>query len=331
MSENVKSLPNVLLTMLDRRPEILRFFKDEYVKTKEALSVGKIRKKFELSNKGFYKLFPNGVMELCEQANVPVPKDRYERVEKASAAKRAIKKESACLIEGDREFLELKQKESTFKAHAEDIKKKAEIRNSIKQIAMTLSRSPEGRGKIFSDPKLFQEYCEILLPSTLKQLKTFYSSRRQVFEKTLFSMQRLCSLNYQIWGHEPLNEYISEIISDHIKDNQKEERQEALQKKFEDILLKAQCPTCGSPLAQTFKYGKITQKTLLITEGLLSCQACEARLEVLCPGCKGRLGYKGEYEFYCSKCAFTFTMPHPEGKNIDTGIKMRIIYPHNIE
>lgn len=278
------------------KAEIIRFVQGQYRQTGKVPSVGEICQQLQrmgLNKTVFYTVFPHGIMEVCENSRVPLPRGRVLRTCKARKTREDIKGRRP---NEDREYERLKQRESALKVQAEDIRKKAEIRNRIKQLASELARTPEGRGKIFSDLRLFQEFCVALLPSTLAQLRAFCSERRQSFEQTLLSMQELCSLNYRFWGYAPLSEYTKEIVNEYMEDTEKEERQEALQKAFSEILLNWRCSNCGSDILHT-----------IMIKDRLSCFVCNTPFSLFCSVCGSKLSFEKEKDCYrCASCGLRF-------------------------
>ena len=89
------------------RVEVVKYFKDEYITTMQTPTVRGICRRFGLSNKKFYEIFPDGIVGLCKETNIPIPEAHYKRLKKANEAKKAIKKESDLLVEEDQEFLDL--------------------------------------------------------------------------------------------------------------------------------------------------------------------------------------------------------------------------------
>jgi hypothetical protein len=292
------------------KAEIIEFVQGQYRQTGKVPSVGEICQQLQrmgLNRTVFYTVFPHGIMQVCENSGVPLPRGRVQRTFKARKTRENIKGRSP---NEDREYERLKQKESALKTQAEDIRKKAEIRNRIKQLASELARTPEGRKKIFSDPKLFQEYCETLLPATLAELRTFCSERRQSFEKTLLSMQKLCSLNYRLWRHNPLNDYVIETVNEFIEDARKEEKRNELQSIFNRSLASAKCHNCSQPISsEPFHLDeKHVERAIMVVEGLISCWHCSSHYRLLCPICLTQLEYQGELDFHCSKCDVVYFM-----------------------
>lgn len=57
-------------------------------------TVRELLDRFQLSRDAFYGTFPGGLKEVCRKAAVPVPKERYQAVAKASAAKRKATRQS---------------------------------------------------------------------------------------------------------------------------------------------------------------------------------------------------------------------------------------------
>lgn len=256
-----------------------------------------------------------------------------------------LKKETEEELDENEEFKNLKEKMLKIEKEVKLFQALDETRRKIKESYLKKARTWQGLQDIFSTPAKMLEFTQATIdnyrsvvlknPDVFESLVAYCRNNNLPLAKTL--SQIVGSLKeYQADADNDgtllgLDNYVGLQLDFFLGDRQEEGRIKALQKKFEDHLMKAQCPRCSRPLAQTFKYGKITRKTLLIMDGLLSCQTCEARLEVLCPSCKSQLGYKGEYDFYCSSCDLTFALPNSEVKNRDLGIKMRIIYPHSIE
>jgi len=288
------------------RVEILRCFKDEYAKTRQTSSVRSVCRRFGLDNKKFYRLFPEGIAGLCEETNIPVPESKYKCVEKAIETKRAIKKESDRLVEKDREFRDLKQKELVLAAKVQEAKKKAEQRQRVKQLASQLASTSYGRVQIFSHPKALLEWCEAALenqssPTLLDQLRKACEEDKIPFEKTLWEIvggPHYPQYYEAILKREglSLDNFVREEVEYYLHGREKERTQKALQKAFSEILLNWRCSNCGSDILHT-----------IMIKDRLSCFVCNTPFSLFCPVCRSKLSFEKEKDCYCcALCGLRF-------------------------
>lgn len=302
--------------MLDLRVEILRYFKDEYTNTGQTPSVRGIRGKFGLDNKTFYRLFPEGLTGLCKETSIPIPEAKFKRIEKAMEAKRTIKKESDMLIEEDREFLDLRQKELALAAKVQEAKKKAEQRQRMRKLAFQLASTSYGRAQIFSHPKALLEWCEVTLenqtsPTLLDQLRKACEEDGIQFEKHLWEI--VGGAHYPQYYESilrreglPLDRFVREEVECYLRDREKEQTQKTLQKRFSKSLMNARCPKCDKPICSSMAYlGYPDAYTFLTIEDRLRCYHCNTPLQAICPGCGQPLDCKGQ-SFWCKNCDLTF-------------------------
>jgi len=218
---------------------------------------------------------------LCKEASIPIPEDRFKRIRNALEAKGAIKKESERLAERDQEFLDLKQKELVLAAKVQEVKKKAEQRQRVKQLASQLASTSYGRVQIFSHPKALLEWCEAALenqssPTLLDQLRKACEEDKVPFEKTLWEIvggSHYPQYYESILRREglPLDNFVREEVEYYLHGREKERTQKALQKAFSEILLSWRCSNCGSDILHT-----------IMIKDRLSCFICNTPFSLSC-------------------------------------------------
>jgi hypothetical protein len=73
--------------MLEVKREVVEFVSEKYRKEGVVPSVRNILKEFGLNRAFFYKAFPGGIREVCKEADVQLPSERFELVKKALRTK----------------------------------------------------------------------------------------------------------------------------------------------------------------------------------------------------------------------------------------------------
>jgi hypothetical protein len=79
-----------LRTEVNVREQIVKWFRDAYERRGRAPSIRELRRKFRLSNRELYSLFPEGLRQICNEAKVPIEsiKERLNLTVKAIKAKK---------------------------------------------------------------------------------------------------------------------------------------------------------------------------------------------------------------------------------------------------
>jgi len=292
--------------MVDRRVEILKYFKGEYTKTRQTPTVRSVCRRFGLNNRKFYRLFPEGIAGLCKETGIPIPEAKYKRVEKATEARRAIRKETNKLFEKDQEWLSLVEVESRFAAKVEEAKRKAEHHERVRKLAFQLASTSYGRTQIFSHPKALLEWCKAALesqsgPTLQDQLRKACEEDKIPFEKTLWEIvggPHYPQYYEAILKREglALDNFVREEVEYYLHGREKERTQKALQKAFSEILLNWRCSNCGSDILHT-----------IMIKDRLRCFVCNTPFSLFCPVCRSKLSFEKEKDCYrCASCGLRF-------------------------
>jgi len=109
--------------MLEVKRRVIEFVSEKYRKEGVVPSVRKILKEFGLNRAMFYKAFPGGIREVCKEADVQLPSERFELVKKALRTKGRSERHSFDL-DFKKSELEAKVKELDYSFHSntEDVK-----------------------------------------------------------------------------------------------------------------------------------------------------------------------------------------------------------------
>ena len=109
--------------MLEVKREVVEFVSEKYRKEGVVPSVRKILKEFGLNRAFFYKAFPGGIREVCKEADVQLPSERFELVKKALRTKGRSERHNFDL-DFKKSELEAKVKEIdySFRSNIEDVK-----------------------------------------------------------------------------------------------------------------------------------------------------------------------------------------------------------------
>jgi hypothetical protein len=109
--------------MLEVKRRVIEFVSEKYRKEGVVPSVRKILKEFGLNRAFFYKAFPGGIREVCKEADVQLPSERFELVEKALRTKGRSERHNFDL-DFKKSELEAKVKEIDYSFHSntEDVK-----------------------------------------------------------------------------------------------------------------------------------------------------------------------------------------------------------------
>jgi archaellum component FlaC len=109
--------------MLEVKREVVEFVSEKYRKEGVVPSVRKILKEFGLNRAFFYKAFPGGIREVCKEADVQLPSERFELVNKALRTKGRSERHNFDL-DFKKSELEAKVKELdySFRSNIEDVK-----------------------------------------------------------------------------------------------------------------------------------------------------------------------------------------------------------------
>lgn len=301
------------------------------VHARPAIQKDVLQRIVELKNSGM------GYRKISEQ----LKKEGLATLRKSSIAKlyhekaMPLMKEAEKELGNDEEYRVLSEKEVKLQKEVDRAKMIEEVHKNIKRLLLETARTSEGIRDIFSSPQYMLEFTETTVDYrslTFKNARVLdlFSSHCQAhnlsLSETLF--KAVGNLDeYEADADEngifvDLDNYIGLQLEFFLMNIQEEERKKALQKKFEDDLLGSKCPECDQPLARPLEYPKVAGKTLLMIDGFLWCNSCDARLQMHCPGCKGLLHYTEGYKLHCDSCDLTFTVPH--SKNRDSGISMKI-------
>lgn len=310
--------------MLDRRVEILKYFKDEYTKTRQTPTVRSMCRRFGLNNKKFYEVFSEGIAELCKETGIPIPEAKYKRIEKAAAAKMEIKKESNRLVEEDREFLDLKQKELVLEKEVNHFRMLQEKRKRIKTLYLEKARTSEGVKDVFSTPEKLLEFTQATVgnyrsvvlknPDVLESLVVYCRNNNLPLAKTLSQIAG----SFKEYEADAANDgtlldldnYVGLQLDFFLGDRQDEDRIRGIQKKFADNIYSVKCPDCGT------KYENMIIDTLKC-ELVCSCGVC---FKLLCLNCRAELGFDSEKGvFCCPKCHMVFKRPSQKLRYASSG------------
>jgi uncharacterized coiled-coil DUF342 family protein len=106
-----------------KREVVVEFVSEKYRKEGVVPSARKILKEFDLNHAMFYKAFPGGIKEVCKEADVQLPSERFEFVKKALRTKGRSEMHNFDL-DFEKSELEAKVKELdySFRSNTEDVK-----------------------------------------------------------------------------------------------------------------------------------------------------------------------------------------------------------------
>jgi hypothetical protein len=113
------------------RREVVDFVSRTYAEMGFVPTVRDLLRRFGRSRDAFYGVFPGGMREICREAGVPIPEERYRAVAKACAMRRKTARASnGSVIGGDAAYLD--------KVHETDIRNL----NPVKMRDSTTAPSP---------------------------------------------------------------------------------------------------------------------------------------------------------------------------------------------
>ena len=246
-------------------------------------------------------------------------KSSVHRIYKEQAA--TFKEEVEKKLDGNEEYRTLKDKRLRFQKEVKKLHAIEEERKKIKELCLQKARTGEGLQDIFNSPEKMLEFTN----ATVGDYRSLFLSNPKVLESFIFYCQAhnlsLPETLFEVAGSleeyeaDPidLDNHIGLQLEDFLSRRLEEERRKALQKKFEESLLNAKCPNCGEPFAEPFYFeDRYLGHTMVIVDGSLRCNNCDAFCELHCPSCGDELDYKKESGFHCSSCDVTLTIPHPE-------------------
>lgn len=101
VTENVENVTvksaggHIINKQTSERSRIVQYFKDEYAAHSKVPSVRSVCDKFKLDTKSFYKVFPQGKSGVCNSAGIPVDRQSFKRIAKASQALKEKKKKES--------------------------------------------------------------------------------------------------------------------------------------------------------------------------------------------------------------------------------------------
>jgi hypothetical protein len=287
--------------MKKHRKEVVQFLKSEYQNTGKTPSILRICQGLRLSKKALYEAFPGRKSEMCAVAGIPVDKASLYAVEKAS---RALK-EKRIKEAPDEELAFLKEQEDEMSAEVRRVKSKEDTKKRTKELAFQLASSPEGRERIFADPKWMLKFAEYTIDyeSCASQESNVWDwfvghcrSHGLDLAKTLFQVAGPLKEYEADTDEGGLHNYLGLKLEIFLTDCEEEEKQKVMQVKFDDLLRSSRCTFCGRRASDAF-----------VEENELRCPCGNFKWVVWCPNCQQVLDYERENEgFYCNDCALLF-------------------------
>jgi len=155
--------------MLEVKREVVEFVSEKYRKEGVVPSVRKILKEFGLNRAFFYKAFPGGIREVCKEADVQLPSERFELVKKALRTKGRSKKHIFDL-DFKKSELEAKVKELDYSFHSntEDVKDQPFWRSKREQFKQLCNQ-------------LIKRINDVKEPSDLEALEREYQKLKDLY------------------------------------------------------------------------------------------------------------------------------------------------------
>lgn len=299
---------------------VIKHVKEQYETSGKVPSVNKLCKEFcsqGLNRKSYYLLFPDdGKAEMCRLAEVPIPKESFKRIEKATKAKEAIAEKKRKAREEDPEWKKLTKKKTDYDTTLKDIAEKSRLREEVKERALNFALTRRGQKHIFSSQDNMWCFVEDALtdhnPNIIEKFTSFCKERSLNPEKTLFEtvsdLERYY-INCKFWAM-PVDEYIIDELQSFMRDCVEEEEEQALQEEFLKGF-KWECPKCGHVDNQgNGEIYRVTFRLNPTAEGYLYCDCCKATFMATCPKCKGQMKLDEEQKsFKCLKCHREFEAP----------------------
>ena len=232
------------------------------------------------------------------------------------------------------EFLAL---QNSVVAMEKKTRKEKKRKADIKDLWRRKAADPEGLIEIFSSAEIMLNYAKVWVASiTLEEFKFFCEDRDLPLAETLFEIVGSLETFHGegIWGNDDLFEYMSNEIYWYSDRYKKRERQALRDKKFQDLVFKSVCPSCGKiPIYQTNTkevYGTVEEITIYVysinpEDSSIFCMHCHERLFFSCPECKDMLIHEKD-AFKCKKCEVFYKFTELDD-SLYSGVKLPIEMP----
>jgi uncharacterized coiled-coil DUF342 family protein len=155
--------------MLEAKREVVEFVSEKYRKEGVVPSVRNILKEFGLYRAMFYKAFPGGIREVCKEADVQLPSERFELVNKALRTKGRSERDNFDL-DFKKSELEAKVKELdySFRSNTEDVKDEPFWRSRREQFKQLCDQ-------------LIKRINDVKEPSDLEELEREYQKLKDLY------------------------------------------------------------------------------------------------------------------------------------------------------
>jgi len=155
--------------MLEVKRRVIEFVSEKYRKEGVVPSVRKILKEFGLNRAFFYKAFPGGIREICKEADVQLPSERFELVKKALRTKGRSEMHNFDL-DFKKSELEAKVKELDYSFHSntEDVKDQPFWRSKREQFKQLCDQ-------------LIKRINDVKEPSDLEALEREYQKLKDLY------------------------------------------------------------------------------------------------------------------------------------------------------
>jgi len=155
--------------MLEVKRGVIEFVSEKYRKEGVVPSVRKILKEFGLNRAFFYKAFPGGIREVCKEADVQLPSERFELVKKALRTKGRSERHNFDL-DFKKSELEAKVKELDYSFHSntEDVKDEPYWRSKREQFKQLCDQ-------------LIKRINDVKEPSDLEVLEREYKKLKDLY------------------------------------------------------------------------------------------------------------------------------------------------------
>jgi len=155
--------------MLELKREVVEFVSEKFRKEGVVPSVRNILKDFGLNRAMFYKAFPRGIREICKEADVQLPSERFELVNKALRTKGRSERDNFDL-DFKKSELEAKVKELDYSFHSntEDVKDQPFWRSRMEQFRQLCDQ-------------LIKRINDVKEPSDLEVLEREYKKLKDLY------------------------------------------------------------------------------------------------------------------------------------------------------
>jgi len=155
--------------MLEVKREVVEFVSEKFRKEGVVPSVRNILKEFGLNRAFFYKAFPGGIREVCKEADVQLPSERFELVKKALRTKGRSERDNFDL-DFKKSELEAKVKELdySFRSNTEDVKDQPFWRSKREQFKQLCDQ-------------LIKRINDVKEPSDLEELGREYQKLKDLY------------------------------------------------------------------------------------------------------------------------------------------------------